>query len=77
MHTPSIVEVKDLNDENIAYLVRCCDDPKTDSWITVSVHVSDQDHDASLQIHQSRVADTHNKKVARLKKAHEILNNVS
>lgn len=72
-HHPVIVSIKDINDENVAYLVRCCDDPATDSWITLSVHLEDNVHDSSLQAHQERVADIHTKKVALLKKAHELL----
>ena len=75
VHTPQIIQVKELNDENIAYLVRCCSDPKTDSWITISVHVADSDCTASLQAHKDQIADRHAKKLSRLAQAASLVGN--
>lgn len=34
-HTVSVVDTKEVTDEHVAYLLRCCDDPTTDSWHTM------------------------------------------
>lgn len=36
-HTPKVVSVKELNDEQVSYLIRCCDDPLSDSWHAITV----------------------------------------
>ena len=56
MHTTEIVETKELNDEEVSYRVRCCGDPKTDSWHTASVMF---DHSESLSNHHQQVRNRH------------------
>lgn len=59
MHTSSVVETKELSDELVAYRVRCCDDPTTDSWHTASVLI---DHSESLKAHCQQVEARHERK---------------
>lgn len=68
-HTAAIVEFRELNDEFISYCIRCCGDNKTDSWHTISVHVSDAEHDANLTDQQAAVAARHEAKVKALARA--------
>ena len=37
MHTTQIVNTKVISDESVAVLIRCCNDPSTDSWHTLQV----------------------------------------
>ena len=61
VHDTKIVEAKELSDGSVSYRVRCCEDPLTDSWHTVSVHATDLDE--SLEAHKQNVAATHEAKV--------------
>lgn len=60
-HDTVVVEVKELSDELIAYRIRCCDEPMTDSWHSVSVLSSNLDQ--SLEDAKQRVAALHEAKV--------------
>lgn len=31
-HTVTVADTREVTDEHVAYLLRCCDDPTTDSW---------------------------------------------
>lgn len=37
MHEAKVITFKQDTDETIEILVRCCDDPRTDSWHTITV----------------------------------------
>lgn len=65
-HDTQIVDVKEVNDEQVAYRIRCCGEEATDSWHTVSVHAAD--HEASLEAAKQRVQKTHEAKVQWRKK---------
>lgn len=65
-HDTQIVEVKEVNDEQVAYKIRCCGEEATDSWHTASVHAAD--HEASLEAAKQRVQKTHEAKQAWRKK---------
>jgi hypothetical protein len=61
-HTPEIVETKELTDDQVAYLIRCCGDPSTDSWHTISVLCPN--HEEQLVDRKATVAAKHEAKVA-------------
>jgi len=61
IHTTELIEVKHVADEILAVLVRCCGDPKTDSWHTMhaSVYTDESKLAASISSAHKRVAGTH------------------
>ncbi len=61
-HSAVVVDAKELNDEQVSYLIRCCDDPKSDSWHTMTVAIPD--HGALLDEMKTLVAARHEAKVA-------------
>lgn len=64
-HDPGVVEVKEINDEQVAYRIRCCGEASTDSWHTMSVH---EDHADLLNAAKARVQKTHEAKMQWRKK---------
>src|SRR5229473_7241062 len=62
-HTPEVVETKELNDEQVAYRLRCCGDPLSDSWHTMMA-LSFPDHEGSLGEIKTQVAARHEAKIA-------------
>lgn len=69
-HTPKVVETKELNDEQVSYRLRCCDDPTSDSWHTMSV-LPPKDEKDDKRTHEQQldelkviVGDKHAAKVA-------------
>jgi hypothetical protein len=72
-HTIEIIDTKELSDEHVAYLFRCCGDPTTDSWHTISVlHEPTKEdprtHDEVLEEMKTKHAAKHEAKVAWRKK---------
>jgi hypothetical protein len=65
-HTTEIVEIKEINDTQVAYRVRCCGEPMTDSWHTAAVDAPNLE--TELQAHRDRVAALHEAKVQWRKK---------
>ncbi len=61
-HEVTVVEVKELSDELVSYRLRCCDDPLSDSWHTVSVEIDD--HAPSLAERKAEIAARHERKHA-------------
>src|SRR5713226_5526395 len=62
-HTPIIVETKELDDEQVAYRVRCRGDPLSDSWHTMMA-ASLPDHESALTEVKTEAALRHEAKVA-------------
>src|ERR1700758_4996658 len=60
-HTTQIIAVRELSDEQVAYTVRCCGEPMTDSVHTVAINATDRD--ASLAAHIAAVAQRHQAKL--------------
>lgn len=60
-HATKIVETKSVTSDASAILVRCCDDPTTDSWHTIHWidNKSDAEITAEVQDHATRVASRH------------------
>jgi len=64
MHIVKHIEVKQLSDGAVAVLSRCCDDSKTDSWLTIkSVDAKD------------RVVAALDRQASRVSKQHEMMQN--
>jgi hypothetical protein len=61
MHTPKIIEVKEVNDTFVAYKIQCCDDAVHTSWHSISVTLLD--HDSQLEDAKKRVSDLHEAKI--------------
>lgn len=57
MHTPEVLETKELTAEWVGYRIRCCNDPMSDSWHTM--HVTIPDHKAVLDEQKIVVAARH------------------
>lgn len=62
-HVSKIIDIKEINDESVAYLVRCCDDPMSDSWLTVTLTLSDIEIEQTVADHHVRVQAKHDKKL--------------
>lgn len=59
-HTSKVVSVHDLADGILAVGVRCCDDPTTDSFLTVhEPQRDDGEIDKDIADHQARVEKLH------------------
>jgi hypothetical protein len=60
-HTTEIVNTKQCSDESIAITIRCCDDPQTDSVLTVYgvSKLSEKQLAADVNKHHDRVALKH------------------
>jgi hypothetical protein len=56
-HNVSVSEVKQLNNENVAYCLTCCDDPLETSWHTI--HILSADHDAQLELQKPTIIQRH------------------
>ncbi len=68
-HTPAVVETKELHDEGVSYLIRCCDDPTTDCSLAISLwSVATKDSsntwDQQLSEKLTEVAQKHEAKLA-------------
>jgi hypothetical protein len=61
-HIVKVVEQKELNDEHVGYRFRCCDDASTDSWCTVSLHLSGVDLTEAVNGHRLAMATRHEHK---------------
>ncbi len=60
MHTTQIVEVKQSSDGTLAVRVRCCNDPLTDSIMTIHFHGrTDEEIQQDIQKHHADVAQKH------------------
>jgi hypothetical protein len=59
-HTIRLIEKKEVNDEYVAFQYRCCDDPSTDSWMTIALSA---DFDEAFAAHKARMAQSHEHKV--------------
>jgi hypothetical protein len=58
MHKTEIVEIKQASDECLAVRIRCCDDPLTDSVLTV--YRGDENRlAADIEKHHDKVAAKH------------------
>jgi hypothetical protein len=74
IHTPIIIDTKELSDEQVSYCIRCCGDPSTDSWHMISILCPTKDdprtHEEQLFEIAANVAAKHEAKVSwRLKNA--------
>src|SRR5260221_10028271 len=67
-HTPAVVETKELHDEGVSYLIRCCGDPSTDCSLAIflwSVATnSSNTWDQQLSEKLTEVAQMHEAKLA-------------
>jgi hypothetical protein len=72
-HTTEIIELQELNDGMIAYRFRCCGDPKTDSYQTLSVTLDDETHDATVERHHQRIRELHAAKLSALERGQRLL----
>ncbi len=72
-HVSKVVEFREVNDENIAYRLRCCDDPMTDSWHTIAVTVDDTEHDTFLATKLEEIAAKHAAKKAAMQRAANVI----
>lgn len=61
MHKAKHIEIKQLSDGAIAVKTRCCDDPSTDSWITVYVkpESTEEELQLSLDTHAAKIENQH------------------
>jgi hypothetical protein len=61
LHQVSIEEYRQLNDGMIAVRARCCGAESTDSWLTMSAQVMNDDaqRETSIQAHCERIASQH------------------
>jgi hypothetical protein len=57
MHTPRIIEVKQITNEQVAYCLRCCDDHMETTWHTM--HVLSPDHAGQLEERKKEIASRH------------------
>jgi hypothetical protein len=48
-HISVVVEVTQVSNECISFRMRCCNDPSTDSWHTISVMTTDPDDGNSIR----------------------------
>lgn len=66
-HTAEIVEVKELNDEQVGYRIRCCADDISDSWHSISVLCPTAEdprtHQQQLEECKARVSVKHEAKI--------------
>jgi hypothetical protein len=66
-HTPEVLETKEINDEQVAYRIRCCGDVTTDSWHTISVLCPTTEdprtHEQQLEERKADVATKHEAKI--------------
>ncbi len=60
-HKTEVVNVKQLTDEAISIHIRCCDDPKSDSVLTVYgvANMTPEQMEAQVVAHHDRVAAKH------------------
>lgn len=60
-HQVEIIDFKQLNDGQIAVLAQCCNDPATNSWLTLAPVVASDDikRRAFITLHCERVATLH------------------
>lgn len=60
-HSTEIVEYKKLNDENVAFLIRCCGNASTDHWhgMHISVAADATRRKESLDRERQSTADRH------------------
>lgn len=72
-HTVKLVGSKELNDDQVSFLLRCCDDASTDSWATVSLSLAADEAEAALKGHQARMAANHENKTGFRTGKHPIL----
>lgn len=61
---------KELTDEHVSFCFRCCDDPTTDSWCTVSLLLTQAERDEAILAHRGRMAARHEQKLAFRKGSH-------
>lgn len=61
-HVTKLIQYKELNDVEVSYCYRCCDDPSTDSWCTVRVTDTPEVHDYAVSEHQKRIQTQHEAK---------------
>jgi hypothetical protein len=57
MHTPKIIQAKQVNNENVSYCIQCCDDPMEVTWHTI--HILAPDHQAVLEDRKKEIATRH------------------
>lgn len=72
-HVSKVVEVREINDEYVAYRLQCCGEAMTDSWHTLAVTVGDADHDTFLATKLEEVAAKHAAKQAAMQRAARVL----
>ena len=59
-HTSQIVQVSKPVSGLLAVTIRCCDDPKTDSVLTIhELHRPDEEIQADIEAHKARVEQLH------------------
>jgi hypothetical protein len=60
MHQSAIIRVHEPADGILAVTVRCCEDPKTDSVLSIhELHRSDSDILKDIEVHKARVEQLH------------------
>lgn len=73
MHTPEIIETKQVSNEQVSYRIVCCGEKCSekckpaehvceDSWVTLSV--KNDNHEAQLEIEKGKIAERHAKMAA-------------
>jgi hypothetical protein len=61
-HTVTMVEKKEINDENVRFRFRCCGDASTDSDCTVSLLLTPEELATAIQNHKTKMAQNHDQK---------------
>lgn len=69
MHTPEIIEVKQVTNEQVAYCIRCCDDALETTWHTM--HILSPDHAGQLEKLKKEISARHDAIVS-WRKEHKI-----
>jgi hypothetical protein len=62
-HKLKAIEHRELNDDQVSVLYRCCDDPTTDSWCTVHLSLSATEIEAVFEHHKGKIALQHENKL--------------
>ena len=75
-HNIKLIETRELTDDHISFLFRCCDDPSTDSWCTVSLSLSEKESTDAVHGHTVKMAGLHERKSS-FRKGEHLLSIVS